>query len=458
MLLHPTIEEISRLLDGMLEEKRQVRLYRHLSGCTGCREKQEALLKVKGTLADLPIIEEAVLKPAQLPPIGAPEISHALQWKGLGVGVGIGLGLVGFLFLRPAQPELKVISSSTPVSSSQGALGSKVSTTEAIQTLSQGAGHVDLEIPGQVYLRLKPGTTLSWQRVDRSWLSRRPQLVVSLLRGELLVRTQEGFWGSRLQVRTPTATSFVKGTAFSVKVEPTEESTVLKVLAGKVFFSPHLEKVGVDVANGQVSRIRSERLPVRPQALSTQERLDLLETYRIGIDPQAALVVGGEPERVEELLKPCLLYLSDRTHPEVHPFLRKVVEKLNAALLTGDPAKEMGALKILEMTLEHMKDKELAVPLRLYAGATWVRLGEPRRAMGHFRWVMEETPGHPQAGLAGIAAGVVAERYLGDQELARLSYHKVVSRHPKSPDAVYARELLQVRPSPAASIPTGSIG
>ena len=52
---------------------------------------------------------------------------------------------------------------------------------------------VPLSLPGQLLLRLKAGTTITWQQVNRSWFSVRPYVVVNLMRGEMIVRTQPGF-------------------------------------------------------------------------------------------------------------------------------------------------------------------------------------------------------------------------------------------------------------------------
>ncbi|MBI3333082.1 MAG: FecR domain-containing protein, partial [Candidatus Omnitrophica bacterium] len=249
----------------------------------------------------------------------------------------------------------------------------------------------------------------------------------------LLARTQEGFWGYRLEVRTPSASATVKGTAFSLAVDPQQDATTVKVLAGSLFFSPHLNGVGVNVGAGEMSWVQAQRLPRLPKPLAPADRKALLEAYRIGPDPLAALVIGGGPERVRELLQPPLIYLSMRDHPQLQFFLRKTINELNRAILERDDlalAETGRHLSVLEMALGDITDPELAVPLRLFAGAIAASRKEPERANRHFRWIVEKAPQHPLAPLALAAAG---------------DFERLLARYPGSPEADLARQSLSHR-------------
>lgn len=365
-------------------------------------------------------------------------------------GLVIGMGVVGSVTFRPAQPAVRVVSGGTagPIDAeSVTKAGPEEGMLRTFPT-----EHVDLEVADNLLLRLKPGTTVTWQQMSRPWFDRRPQIVVNLLRGELLARTRESFWGSRLEVRTPTANALVKGTAFGMQVDPSADATELKVLAGSVFFSPHLRAVGVEVPGGHRSRIQSERLPGLPEKLTAQEKEQLLDAYRIGQDPQVALVIGSGPERVKELLEPALLYVSPRIHPQLHIFLRKSIHRMNAAILQGNPRQASADLRIVEMALEHIQEPQIAVPMRLYVGAYLTRIGNPIRGMEHFQQVAQGHPHDPAASVGWAAVATTLEK-LRNYETAGKLFERVLSRYPKSPEAIIAREFLRRHPSRPTKIP-----
>ena len=430
---HPSPEVLSRMLDGMLDSPAQERALKHLQGCAGCGRLFEGQAKVKAVLKELPVLEENPLLQMQ-PPLFVPVIRPVFPVWGFAAGVAAGfLALAILLWIRPLHSPMRVISA--PLHGSDELLPG-----EEVNSLP---GDVDLEIPNQLLLRARAGTTMTWQESGRpAFLGGRPQILLNVMRGEVLVRTKDKFWGSRLQVRTPAADALVKGTAFSVKVEPEQDATVLKVLAGAVFFSPHLGRVGLNVRSGEVSRIQGKRLPQPAQPLSAEERKALLETYRIGQNPLAALVIGGGPERAGELLRPALLYLSMETHPELHRFIRRQVAAINAAILRGDLKGQLKAVSFLETYVHAVQDPELAVPLRLFLGACDLRLGRLLRGRFHFRWVADRHPSHPLASVALAALGLTAEQDLRNPELAQAAYQRLVAQYPYSPEADLAREFF----------------
>lgn len=433
---HPRLDLLSRRVDGMLDPKVSRSLERHLKECPLCRGWLEAFAQVKKTLQDLPTLERNLAGPMPVPVLVPVETVPFFQ-KGVAPALLIGSGLIlGLLLFRPVSPTMRIISSSPQLVTSEGILQPFLQSDTALRAFqAKPAGHVDLEIPDHLLLRLKSGTTITWQQVNRPWWSQRPNIVVNLMQGELLARTKERFWGSHLEIRTPTATTLVKGTALAVKVDPSLDSTTLKVLAGSVFFSPYLGKVGVEVGSGQMSRIQSARLPDRPRPLLPSERQQLLEVYRIGRDPEMALVIGEGPERVEELLRPALLYLTRRKNAGLQPFLRKTVDQVNAAILAGeDLSQNQGDLKVLEMTARSMEDQEMGVPLRLFLGACAAHLGEVDRARSHFSWVVEKFPWDSRAPLALAAIGTSE------------AYRQILARYPNSPEAEPARAFLKNHP------------
>jgi hypothetical protein len=88
---------------------------------------------------------------------------------------------------------------------------------------------------------------------------------------------------SRFEISTPTATSFIRGTEFRVKVEP--EGTRLEVLEGRVDFGDMNQQVSVDGNFGSLATAQGVQ-PEAPHALPTAPA-ELLS-------PQNREVLGGD--------------------------------------------------------------------------------------------------------------------------------------------------------------------
>jgi hypothetical protein len=443
---HPKLEWLSSMLDGELGARKQKLCQTHLAQCPTCQNLWEGLNRLKAILKTLPPIEPKPMAPHQLPrfiPVMPSPIAPRLFLLGIILGA---LSAWVFIF-RPTHPPMRVVSSP-----STGGV-------EELQdgTLKQGTpfkallpGHVDLEIPDRLLLRLQPGTTMSWHEVNQPglfWV--KPKIVLNVMQGEILARTQEGFWGRHLlEVHTPSASAIVKGTAFSVSVNLKKESeTTLKVAAGSVFLSPYLKGIGVEVPSGHKSVLRANRYsPSRPSLLSVEERKALMATYRLGDkEPQIALVIGSGPERVKELLAPSLLYLSFKEHPDLHFFIRAIVKRLNTGILEGNLTAYEPTVRALEATLDGIRDPEIAVPMRLFAGACWVHLGKVEKGRVHFQWVVARQPNHALVPLALGALALTAEHPMRQMELAHAIYKQIAIQYPRSPEAVLAREFLKQR-------------
>jgi len=447
MFGHPSIHLLSRRVDGMVSPEVERVLDSHIGRCAFCGEKQQVFHRVRSALQSLPAIEESLLmkEPAVTLPV---LVGRLVFHRGLAVGLLAGAMVIGAIALCVPQPALKVIAASPNtqlISSEKGIeLQQQMQTGTALRTLPPG--HVDLEIPDQVFLRLKAGTTLTWQQLDRPFLFGRPLIIVNLMRGELLGRTKDSFWGSKLIIRTPTATAFVKGTVFDLRVEPRQDATTLKVITGSVFFSPYMNNIGVHVRPGQSSRIQEERLPQPPQQITADEWEAMLEAYQIGEQPSTppvSLVIGIGPARAEELLRPALIYVSSWSHPEVQPYLRKALKEMNNAVLRGDPMTQNKNLNIVEQVLSNnITEEEIDVPLHLFAGAYAARMNNPWRAHFHFRMILEIYPRHPLASVA-LAALALNAAHRGDKIAARENFQAVLREYPKSPEASYAREILR---------------
>jgi hypothetical protein len=87
---------------------------------------------------------------------------------------------------------------------------------------------------------------------------------------------------SRFEISTPTATSFIRGTEFRVKVEP-EGATRLEVLEGRVDFGDQSQHVSVDGNYGSLAAAQGvtpdapHQLPAAPAQLLAPENRQVLE-------------------------------------------------------------------------------------------------------------------------------------------------------------------------------------
>ena len=188
-------------------------------------------------------------------------------------------------------------------------------------------------------------------------------------------------------------------------------------------------------------------MPGAPEALTSEERKALLETYQIGVDPQIALVIGGGPERTRELLSPAMLHVGMQTHPQLHLFIRKLIRQINQAILDDGLRSAEPQVRLLEMAIKDMTDPEIMVPLRLYVGGCAAALRQPERAHIHFQRVADGAPNHPLSPVALAAIARLAEGPLNDPALARALYEKILAKHAGSPEGTLARQALGI-PSP----------
>jgi hypothetical protein len=134
---------------------------------------------------------------------------------------------------------------------------------------------------------------------------------VKLESGSLVAKVQKLMQrDSRFQIQTPTATSFIRGTEFRLKVED-QGTTRLEVLEGKVDFGSETRNVSVDGNFGSLAAAAGELptephgLPAAPAELFTPEDRQVLDdnlaTYRFSWATVASaakyhLEISADPE------------------------------------------------------------------------------------------------------------------------------------------------------------------
>jgi hypothetical protein len=109
---------------------------------------------------------------------------------------------------------------------------------------------------------------------------------------------------SRFEITTPTATSFIRGTEFRVKVEP-EGSTRLEVLEGRVDFGGESEQVSVEGNHGSLVSAKGAQpaaphaLPEAPAQLLSPENRQVLEGDLAGYNFAWSAVAGAVRYHIE---------------------------------------------------------------------------------------------------------------------------------------------------------------
>ena len=314
--------------------------------------------------------------------------------------------------------------------------------------LSTGAdGTIDLAMEGVYALRIKGETRVAARRLSRGRGSGR--FTFGLKEGKVFVVTYADFAGRSLSVEGPAAEAVARGTAFLVEAQP-GSTTSLLVESGEVRFHGYYNrdnaKASIVVAAGTFSSAAEGAFPEKPRPLTPGEKEALEdEIAKIGqsvweVSTGAAgkkfknalisLIVSPTSRRVDELLQPCGIMVSQAAPIEVY---NQLLEALQATK-KGDYRQ---AVALLRDILEKHPDSRYNSVLKLLLGAQYYAfLSEPDRAIAVFEEVARD--GEPE--WQSLARTAVARIH---QELARRSYRKVVKDYGDSVDAERARQELK---------------
>lgn len=93
-------------------------------------------------------------------------------------------------------------------------------------------------------------------------------IMLEILRGQVLSRVSELSPGRRFEVATPQAVTAVRGTLFSVEITPDAAETVVQVFEGEVLSREIITGAEVIVPAGRFTRVRPETPPTEPEDIS----------------------------------------------------------------------------------------------------------------------------------------------------------------------------------------------
>ena len=325
----------------------------------------------------------------------------------------------------------------------------KIRTGDAIDVSPNAS--MDIAIRGKYHIRLKGSTRLSVAQLAPR--RGRGTARFALAEGTMLVSVEEGFKGSRFVVETDSATSTALGTKFAVQVREREKSkTEISVLEGNVAvksrYKPEaalLARQTVIVGAGQKTTVAVGAVPLTPQRLIERDRYELEELYHIGAKPQVMLLIKNTPQRVEELLRPCPIYISDRKPRTIPKLLEDAVASIKDALETKDKAKHLAAIKTLERIVKDYPDPRYDVQFLLYIGAYYNYLGHYEEAIATFEEVCSMYPESSLASLAQCAIGVIYDEKLHDAAKAEKAFKEVLEKYPNSLEAIWVESTLGMK-------------
>jgi len=314
---------------------------------------------------------------------------------------------------------------------------------------TKDGSQIDIELAGKYAIRAKQNTSFKIAKLPARY--KKDTVIFELVEGQMLIDIQKGFKGSRFVVDTKTAQAEALGTKFAVGVSKKQKDrTSVKVLEGTVEvksrYKPKefvIAKHTVVVGAGQKTEVAMGELPLAPQKLVEEDWRQLEEIYQIGRKPQVMLLVRNRPDRVEQLLRPCPIYISDEKPRVIPNILEKAVFKIEEALKTKDRQKHLESIKLLEKIVNEHPNAKYDVQFLLYIGAYYNYLGYHQEAIGAFERVIEEYPNSPLASMAQCAIGIIYEEKLEDEEQANRAFKGVLERYPHSLEAIWIEERVR---------------
>jgi len=271
-------------------------------------------------------------------------------------------------------------------------------------------------------------------------------------RGKILVATKKGFKDSKLKIGSPLAEVSVKGTGFLVDVSPLRENkTWVGVLNGQVEVSSKIQLAGLSskvlVGAGKATEIFSDSTPTTPRYLAEDEWKAVQEIYRIGEQPQVALLISMTPRRVHELLRPVGLYISDDKTKALPKELIKIIAQIDEAIVAESKQKHLDAIYSLENLIAKYPDSKYNIQFLFFIAKYYYYVNEYHKAISVFDHIIKEYPNSNLVSLALCAKGLIYEKGIKDPTNALLVYKAVLANYPNSLEVKEAAAgLMRLRP------------
>lgn len=305
------------------------------------------------------------------------------------------------------------------------------------------ADWIVLEYPDGYRVKVGPRTTFSVEQLKPRFFG--GATVFRVARGEMLVSIGDGGEGRRypIEVRTENAVAKATGTQFMVQAPAMGARTFsrISVLQGTVQVArivPRTSEIPVSIPVRQGEEVR-----VAPQeiasALVVHKILDdemerMRELFQFGQRNQFLLFIGPGPERVNELLEPCLVYMHiDDANPNLSKF-KSIGEEMRAAVHLSDRRAQEKAIRKFEDLFASQTEVD-PVAGALFTGAYYYSLGFHEDAVRVFERVAANYRSSSYRSLALAAAAKIYREKLGNATRADELTSEILQKYPESPEA-----------------------
>ena len=266
------------------------------------------------------------------------------------------------------------------------------------------------------------------------------EISYGLNKGRMLVATNKKYRDVRLKVESPLADVRVKGTGFLVNVSPAQSNrTWVGVLDGKVEVGSRIKQAkgpsNILVEAGKATEVLPGAAPSAPRYLLEEEWNEVQEIYRVGEEPQVALLISMTPRRVNELLRPAGLYISAKKTKAMPKALVGIVSQINEAIIKKDKQKHLDALGSLEKLVNKHPSAKYDIQFLFFISGYYYYLDEYQKAASVLDRIISNYPASGLISLALCAKGIIYEKDINDPVKAAGAYKAVLARYPHSLEA-----------------------
>ena len=372
------------------------------------------------------------------PPAGRPEFGPVPVLT----AVLLALAFVSYALLaRTDRPSVRIsegaVQSSVPV-------GQKLKTGDSIRT--GASGWVLIELDHAYRLKVQPESEIVLENPKQGSLP--SKTVFYLSKGQALVSIHtERHAKYPLEIRTPHAFAHALGTEFIVDSSPSMAQSSIAVLRGTVAVGSaakngRISPPPVHVQAGQQARVAGNQAPETPQTIVETERKKFEEWFQLGRRNQVILLISMSAGRVNELLKPCALYLRLESANPASRAVESVIEDIRSASENKDLGRHLTSIEKLEKLTSGENDLD-PVSLLLFTGAYYDYLDQPAQAVRVFEKVVSDYPNSQYRSLALAAAALICEQKLHSPEKAVSLAQQILTQYPESYEAPKAAELVE---------------
>jgi len=470
------IKKLEAYVDGELSKDESLIIEKHINECAECKSRYQVLqgdLLAGERLMKFAQIEERpssfdqkVMKAIDevsaakeqhkiLDKVGEDIWSSRILKKGLAFAASILFLVVAVFgynnFTRGFKPIIIASRGSAKVYISSKAMWVDAKPGICLQSDDQlrlgKHAQVDIEASKLYKIRVKPDSRISFDKIAKNYNSK---MQIDVEQGKIMISTKPRFKGSSLKVTTPAAEATALGTVFMVDVNPLQGGiTTVGVSKGNVLVEGkdipkemlHFNKVVVK--EGHKTYVRPGEVPTVPEIFSDKEWKAMEELYRIAELPQVALLIGSTADRVEELMRPCMLYIYDakpRTLPEEFDDAIRLIKK---AVDTNSMDLHIAAAEELKRLISEYPSKKYDVQFYLFLGAYYYFLKDYDESLKIFDKIINDIKDSNLTSLAICAKAFIYENGLKDLKKANEIYSRIIIYYPDTPEAEYAKKILR---------------